>query len=179
MLSKSRMVWMDLEMTGLNVERERIIEVAALVTDENLEIIAEGPSLVVHQPSDLLAGMDDWNTRHHRASGLTEKVKASSTHEGEAEQALMAFLRQHTPKGVPLAGNSVHQDRKFLAKYMPDIDDWLHYRHVDVSTLKELVSRWYPEIYAKRPRKQGHHRAMDDIRESIEELAFYRSTVFV
>jgi len=175
---QNRLVWMDLEMTGLDVERERIIEIAVIVTEGDLSIVAEGPSLVIKQPDTLLAAMDEWNTKHHRASGLTARVKASTTTEVDAEAAVMAFLQQHTEKGAPLAGNSVHQDRRFLARFMPAIDEWLHYRHVDVSTLKELCVRWYPEVHQRRPRKTGAHRALDDLKESIEELAYYRAQIF-
>jgi oligoribonuclease len=170
---------MDLEMTGLSVERERILEVAAIVTDGQLEIIAEGPELVIHQPDEVLEAMDDWNKQHHRASGLVDRVRASRLSEAEAERRLLEFISAHAPaRTAPLAGNSVHQDRLFLARYMPALEKHLHYRNVDVSTIKELVRRWYPEQYAKRPVKKGTHRALEDIRESIEELRYYRRTVF-
>ncbi|MEM9069365.1 MAG: oligoribonuclease [Myxococcota bacterium] len=173
------LVWMDLEMTGLDPARDRIIEIAALITNSDLEIIAEGPNLIVHQPDEILDAMDEWNTKHHGASGLTERVRASTLDEESAAEAVLQFLQQHCePSAAPLAGNSVHQDRRFLRKYMPAVDDYLHYRIIDVSTLKELGSRWYPEAYAKRPQKNATHRALDDIRESIAELRFYRKAFF-
>lgn len=174
------MVWMDLEMSGLDPARERILEIATLVTDKNLEIIAEGPELVVHQPDELLLAMDAWNTKHHSGSGLVDRVKASTTSEAEAEAQTLAFLQEHVGEGkAPLAGNSVHQDRIFLAAYMPKLHGHLHYRNIDVSSVKELTKRWYPTEYDARPRKKSAHRALDDIRESIEELRYYRGAVFV
>lgn len=174
-----RLVWMDLEMTGLDPDAERIIEIAVLITDAQLEVVAEGPELVVHQSDELLAGMDAWNTKHHGESGLTAKVKASTVTDADAEAQIVAFLQEHTKKRkAPLAGNSIHQDRRFLVRYMPGLDEWLHYRNVDVSTVKELVGRWYPKAYAKRPQKNASHRAMDDIRESIAELQYYRKVAF-
>lgn len=180
MSSQDFLVWMDLEMTGLDVERERILELATIVTDSELAVVAEGPELVIHQPDALLAAMDAWNTEHHGASGLTERSRASSVTEEAAAEQTLAFLKETgvAPRSAPLAGNSIHQDRLFLARYMPTLEQHLHYRHVDVSTLKELVRRWYPETYAKRPSKRGNHRALDDIRESIEELRFYRASAF-
>ncbi|HJL15060.1 MAG TPA: oligoribonuclease [Sandaracinaceae bacterium LLY-WYZ-13_1] len=175
-----RLVWIDLEMSGLDVERERILEIATIVTDGQLEILAEGPELVVHQPDALLEAMDDWNREHHGASGLVDRVKASPIDEAEAERRTLEFIAAHVDaRTAPLAGNSVHQDRLFLAKYMPELTAHLHYRNVDVSTVKELVRRWHPEAFAARPTKKGNHRALDDIRESIEELRYYRKAVFV
>lgn len=174
------MVWMDLEMSGLDPARERILEIATLVTDKNLEIIAEGPELVVHQADELLAAMDPWNTKHHGGSGLVDRVKASTTTEAEAEAQTLAFLQEHVGEGkAPLAGNSVHQDRVFLAAYMPKLHAHLHYRNIDVTSVKELTRRWYPTEYDARPRKKSAHRALDDIRESIEELRYYREAVFL
>ncbi len=168
-----------MEMTGLDPETDRVLEIAALVTDSELEIVAEGPSLVVHQSDDVLAGMDEWNTRTHGGSGLTERVRQSTLTDAQAEAQIMAFLEEHCPpREAPLAGNSVHQDRRFLVRYMPKIDAHLHYRIVDVSTVKELGQRWYPDAYGKRPLKKGNHRALDDIKESIEELRYYRSAFF-
>lgn len=173
------LIWMDLEMTGLDPERDRIIEIATLVTDADLNIIAEGPELVVHQSDALLNGMDDWNRTHHGASGLTEQVRASSYSEEDAETETLRFLRKHSKaRTIPLAGNSIHQDRRFLVRYMPKLNNHLHYRNVDVSSVKELAVRWYPGIVQAMPRKVGGHRALDDIRESIEELKFYRAHLF-
>ena len=173
------LVWMDLEMSGLDPERDRILEIAVIITDGQLEEIAEGPHLIVKQPESLLAGMDEWNRRQHGKSGLVERVLASSVTEASAESQVLEFLQQYCgPRLVPLAGNSVHQDRRFLVRYMPRLEHYLHYRNVDVSTVKELVRRWYPDVYKKKPHKETAHRAMDDIRESIEELRYYRSHVF-
>jgi len=173
------LIWIDLEMTGLEVERERIIEIATLVTDAQLELVAEGPELVLHQPDSVLEAMDEWNRNHHGASGLTERVRASSVSEAAAERETLEFLVQHCARGAcPLAGNSVHQDRAFLARYMPELEKYVHYRNVDVSTVKELARRWYPDALAGAPEKAGEHRALDDIRESIAELRYYRSAIF-
>ena len=171
------LVWIDMEMSGLDPDACRILEIATIITDARLEIIAEGPDLVVHQPDEVLAAMDEWCTRHHGESGLTDQVRASSTGEAEAERQTLEFLARFTQAGAsPLCGNSVHQDRRFIARYMPGLDAFLHYRLVDVSTLKELSRRWYPEV--KAPSKRETHRALDDIRESIAELRFYRTAVF-
>ncbi len=179
MADDSLLVWMDLEMTGLDPNRDRILEIAALITDADLEVVAEGPNLVVHQPDALLAGMDEWNTQHHGQSGLIERVRASDLTEQDAERAIVTFLAEHcAPRTAPLTGNSVHQDRRFLRRYMPAVDAHLHYRIVDVSTVKELGRRWYPEAYVRRPPKNATHRALDDIRESIEELRYYRKAFF-
>lgn len=173
------LVWMDLEMSGLDPERERILEVAAIVTDGALDVIAEGPNLVVHQSDELLGAMDEWNTSHHGQSGLTDRVRASTLTETAAEDELLAFVAKHcNERSAPLAGNSIHHDRRFLAKYMPRLERYLHYRNVDVSTVKELVRRWYPELVEKVPKKRSTHRALDDIRESIEELRWYKKNVF-
>ncbi len=179
MADDSLLVWMDLEMTGLDPERDRILEIAALVTNGDLQVVAEGPNLVVHQPDEVLAAMDEWNTQHHGDSGLTDRVRASTLSEQEAERAVLDFLSEYCePRTAPLAGNSVHQDRRFLRRYMPSVEEFLHYRLVDVSTVKELGRRWYPESYARRPQKNATHRALDDIRESIEELRYYRKAFF-
>jgi oligoribonuclease len=175
------LVWLDMEMTGLDPDKERIIEVATILTDGNLVEIAAGPDLVIHQPDEILAAMDDWNKTHHKASGLTERVKASAVTDGDAEAQTLAFLNTHvtSPKDRPvLAGNSIHQDRRFIRRYMPRLDARLHYRMVDVSTIKELARRWFPAIIAKQPPKKDTHRALDDIRESIDELRYYRTHVF-
>jgi oligoribonuclease len=174
------LVWLDMEMTGLDPARERIIEVATILTDGQLVEIGVGPDLVIHQPDEILAGMDDWNKKHHGASGLIDRVKASSVTEGDAEAQTLEFIKQHVgAKERPvLAGNSIHQDRRFIRRYMPALDTRLHYRMVDVSTIKELARRWYPQTMTKMPSKNESHRALDDIRESIEELRFYRANLF-
>lgn len=172
-------IWIDLEMTGLNPEKDRILEMASLVTDSELKIIAEGPHLILHQSDDLLAEMDGWNREHHGRSGLIDKVRKSSVKEPEAQRLTLNFLSSHCQAGKnPLAGNSIHQDRRFIARYMPKLADFFHYRNIDVSSLKELVKRWYPELVPSIPAKTTAHRALDDIRESVEELKFYRSSVF-
>lgn len=177
--SQLHLVWMDLEMTGLQPEQDRILEIAVLVTDADLNIVAEGPELVIHQSEEQLALMDEWNRKTHGNSGLIERVRASTVTEAEAEAEVLAFLRKHVGKRVaPLAGNSIHQDRRFLAKYMTDVDAYLHYRLVDVSSLKELARRWFPETYAAVPKKSERHRALEDIRGSVEELRFYRQVLF-
>ncbi len=173
------LVWMDLEMSGLDPERERILEIATVITDGNLELIASGPELVVHQKQELLDAMDAWNKEHHTKSGLVERVQKSDVAEVQAEKQTLEFLQAYCPpRAVPLAGSSIHQDRRFLQKYMPQLESYLHYRNVDVSTVKELVRRWYPKVLASRPKKENKHRAVDDIKESIEELREYRTRVF-
>jgi oligoribonuclease len=150
-----------------------------LITDAQLEVVAEGPNLVIHQPEEVLAAMDDWNTKHHTESGLVARVRASDVDDAAAEAQVLAFVQQHVPeRAAPLAGNSIHNDRVFLHRYMPRLEAYLHYRNVDVSTVKELVRRWYPESFARRPSKKGHHRALEDIHESIEELRYYREHTF-
>ena len=172
--AKDNLIWIDLEMTGLDPEADRIIEIATLVTSSNLDILAEGPTLAVHQPEDRLAAMDEWNTRQHGQSGLVERVRASGVTEAEAEQQTLAFLKDYVPSGCsPMCGNSICQDRRFLARYMPELEAYFHYRHIDVSTLKELARRWAPEI-AGSVEKTSSHRAMDDIRDSVAELSHYR-----
>jgi oligoribonuclease len=175
------LVWMDLEMTGLEPERERIIEAATIITDGDLAIVAEGPDLVIHQPDEILAAMDAWNTKHHGESGLTARVRASAITDAQAEADILAFIDAHVPQTSRpvLAGNSIHQDRRFIRRYMPALDRRLHYRMVDVSTVKELAKRWYEGIMERRPPKNETHRALDDVRESIEELRFYRDQIFV
>jgi len=168
------LVWMDLEMTGLDPERERIIEMATLVTDAALEIVAEGPVIAIHQPESLLAAMDDWNQRHHSQSGLLERVRQSPVSETEAEAVTLAFLEAHLEAGkAPLCGNTIWQDRRFLARYMPDLEAFLHYRMIDVSSIKELVRRWRPDLMSGFS-KTNAHTALSDIRESIAELSYYR-----
>jgi oligoribonuclease len=174
------LAWIDLEMTGLDDERDVILEIAALVTDDDLNVVADGPDLVVHQPSLALEGMDKVVTKMHRVSGLTEAVGASTITLDEAGKAVLEFLRQHVPEArtVPLCGNSIATDRRFLARHLPELEAHFHYRSIDVSTVKELCRRWYPDAYQAAPIKAGHHRALDDIRESVAELAYYRSVIF-
>ncbi|ERS89516.1 oligoribonuclease [Halomonas sp. PBN3] len=173
---QQRLVWIDLEMTGLDPEKERIIEVATLVTDAELNIVAEGPVIAVRQPDALLGAMDAWCTRTHGESGLTARVKASDVDTAEAERRTLAFLREHVaPGSSPMCGNSVHQDRRFLEREMPALLAFFHYRNLDVSTLKELAKRWNPGAMAGF-QKRNVHLAMDDIKESIAELAHYRET---
>jgi len=175
------LVWLDLEMTGLDPARDVILEIATLVTDDELAIVAEGPDLVVHQPDDVLRRMDAFVREMHQRSGLLEKVRTSTVSLEEAGAATLAFIRQHVPepRTVPLAGNSIGTDRRFLAAYLPAIEEYLHYRCVDVSTIKELAKRWFPQAVKAGPTKAGAHRAMDDIRESVEELRYYRKAVFL
>jgi oligoribonuclease len=174
-------MWMDLEMTGLDPGKDVIVEIATLVTDDELNIVAEGPDLVVHQPESALAIMEPVVVEMHTKSGLLDAIRASATTLEEAGARTLAFIKEHAPEPatVPLCGNSIGTDRRFLAAYLPEIEHWLHYRSVDVSSVKELVRRWYPSIRAERPKKLGAHRALDDIRESVAELRFYRERVFV
>jgi oligoribonuclease len=172
---ESRLLWLDMEMTGLNPDTDRIIEVAMVVTDAELNVIGEAPVLVIHQPDDVLEGMDAWNRGTHGRSGLSERVKASSLDEAQAETALIAFARQFVPAGKsPMCGNSICQDRRFMARHMPALEAFFHYRNLDVSTLKELCKRWRPELLSGF-RKQQRHEALADILESIEELKYYRA----
>ncbi|XP_051973746.1 small fragment nuclease [Xyrauchen texanus] len=174
-----RMVWVDLEMTGLDIEKDEIIEMACIITDSDLNIIAEGPNLIINQPDELLDSMSDWCKEHHGESGLTKAVRDSTITLQQAEYEFLSFIRQHMPPGqCPLAGNSVHADKKFLDKYMPQFMRHLHYRIIDVSTIKELCRRWFPEEYKLAPQKKASHRALEDIQESIKELKFYRANVF-
>ncbi len=175
------LVWMDLEMTGLDHTSDVIVEIATIITDDDLEIIAEGPDLVIHQPDEALASMDQVVVDMHTKSGLLDQIKASDVTLEDAGAATLEFIKQHVPVAatVPLCGNSIGTDRRFLANYLPDIENHLHYRSIDVSSVKELVKRWYPAVDASRPRGAGSHRALDDIRESIREMAYYRDQVFV
>ena len=171
---QNNLVWLDMEMTGLNPDTDRIIEVAVVITDSKLNTVATAPVMVVHQPDEALAAMDDWNKSTHARTGLIDKVKASVLTEAGVEDRLLAFLAEHVPSRTsPLCGNSICQDRRFLARHMPRLEAYLHYRNLDVSTLKELARRWRPEI-AKGMTKQGKHEALADIHESIEELKYYR-----
>jgi oligoribonuclease len=170
----NNLIWIDMEMSGLNPDADRILEVALVVTDAHLRTVAEGPVLVVHQPDAVLDAMDVWNKSTHAKSGLIEKVKAATLSEAEAEARLIAFLAEHVPpRASPMCGNSVHQDRRFLARHMPALEAYFLYRNLDVSTLKELAKRWKPEIMAGLA-KHGKHEALADIYESIEELKYYR-----
>ncbi len=168
------LIWIDLEMTGLNVDTDRIIEMATVVTDSNLNVIAESPVFAIHQSNDLLDKMDEWNTKQHNSSGLVERVKESCITEKMAETSMLTFLKNYVPEGKsPMCGNSVWQDRRFLARYMPELEKYFHYRMIDVSTLKELALRWAPKIYGGF-QKESRHLALDDIRDSIAELKYYR-----
>lgn len=169
-----RLIWIDLEMTGLDCQSDSIIEIATIVTDTNLDIIAEGPVLAIHQPDAVLDGMDEWNTRQHNASGLVERVRASRVSAAEAEQATLAFLGRHIGANVsPMCGNSICQDRRFMAREMPALEAFFHYRNLDVSTLKILASLWAPRVLAG-VEKDSQHLALADIRDSIAELRHYR-----
>jgi oligoribonuclease len=175
------LVWMDLEMTGLDHTTDAILEIATLVTDDDLAIVAEGPDLVVHQPPEVLDRMDDFVRDMHQRSGLLDSIAESTLSLEEAGAQTLAFIKEHVPqeRSIPLCGNSIGTDRRFLARWLPDIEDYLHYRSIDVSTIKELARRWYPDLVRKAPTKQGDHRAMGDIIESLEELRFYRTAVFL
>ena len=173
----NNLIWIDMEMTGLVPDTDRIIEMAMLITDPDLNLLAEGPVLVLHQPDEVLEAMDSWNKGTHKKSGLIDKVRASRLLEAEAEAQAVAFLREHVAANVsPMCGNSICQDRRFLARWMPKLEAHFHYRNLDVSTLKELVRRWKPEVL-KGFSKEGKHEALADILESIEELKYYRKTV--
>ncbi|MBS8240624.1 oligoribonuclease [Marinobacter lipolyticus] len=178
MVDENNLVWIDLEMTGLDPEKERIIEMATIVTDSELNLVAEGPVIAIRQPDSLLDAMDEWCTRTHGESGLTQRVKESSVSERDAEQETIEFLKQYVAPGKsPLCGNSIGQDRRFLVKYMPELEGYFHYRNLDVSTIKELARRWRPDVLAG-VKKKGSHLALDDIRDSINELRHYRETFF-
>ncbi|MBL8522312.1 MAG: oligoribonuclease [Betaproteobacteria bacterium] len=171
---QNNLIWIDMEMTGLSPENDRIIEVALVVTDAQLNTIAEGPVLAVHQPDSVLDGMDAWNKSTHKKSGLIDKVKASTLNEAQVEAQMIEFLKEHVPGSTsPMCGNSICQDRRFMARSMPALEAYFHYRNLDVSTLKELAKRWKPEIMSGM-KKHGKHEALADIYESIEELKYYR-----
>lgn len=178
MANPSNLIWIDMEMTGLDPEKEKIIEIATIVTDSQLNIIAEGPVFAVHQSDELLGLMDNWNTKQHNASGLVRRVRESSITAAQAESATIEFLKQHVQQGKsPMCGNSVHQDRRFLCRYMPALESFFHYRLIDVSTIKELALRWAPRVYSGI-QKESKHLALSDIRDSIEELKYYRQHLF-
>jgi len=173
-VDESNLIWIDLEMTGLDPDKERIIEISTIVTDKDLNILAEGPMMAVSQPQSILDAMDEWCTTHHGQSGLTQRVISSQISDAQAQAETIAFLQKWVPKGKsPMCGNSIGQDRRFLVRYMPELHDYFHYRNLDVSSLKELAVRWKPQIMAGF-KKQNKHLALDDIKESIEELAYYR-----
>ncbi|HEB67358.1 MAG TPA: oligoribonuclease [Gammaproteobacteria bacterium] len=174
----NHLIWIDLEMTGLDTRNDVIIEIATVVTDSELNIVAEGPVIAIHQSEERLAGMDEWNTRQHGQSGLVQRVRESRIDEAEAERQTLDFLRQYVPaKASPMCGNSICQDRRFLARCMPDLEDYFHYRNLDVSTIKELARRWAPDVY-KGFSKESSHLALDDIKDSIDELRYYRAHFF-
>ena len=171
------LVWMDLEMTGLDPKEDTILEIATVITDGNLKVIAEGPNIVIHQSDEILDHMNDWCKQHHADSGLSDRVRASNVSLAAAEARTLDFIRQYVPEGKsPLCGNSIHQDRRFLVAYMPKLEAYLHYRNLDVSTVKELVRRWYPAL--EMPAKKEEHLALADTLESIDELRFYRKHIF-
>ena len=174
------LVWIDLEMTGLDPDTDRIVELAMIITDGQLDVLVEGPDIVISAPDDALDAMDDIVRQMHAASGLTPAIRASEVTVEQAEKMALEFVKEHVPEArlAPLAGNSVHADRAFLRRYMPELEAYVHYRNVDVSTLKELARRWHPEALAQAPKKAGGHRALADIRESIEEMRYWRRAIF-
>jgi oligoribonuclease len=177
-VNPNNLIWIDMEMTGLDPEKERIIEIATIVTDSKLNLIAEGPVFAVHQSQQLLDGMDNWNTKQHNSSGLVQRVQQSTVTEAQAEADTLAFLKKYVPAGrSPMCGNSIYQDRRFLYRYMPELEKFFHYRLIDVSTVKELAQRWAPRIYGGL-QKESKHLALSDIRDSIEELKYYREHLF-
>ena len=172
------LIWLDMEMTGLNPDTDKVLEIAMIVTDKDLNVLAEGPVIAVHQPDAVLDGMDEWCTSTHTASGLVARVKASAYDLAAAQAECLAFMQQWVPQGTsPMCRNSIGQDRRFMVRYLPEAEAYFHYRNLDVSTLKELVRRWKPELLGEF-KKQGTHLALDDIRESIAELRFYRERIF-
>lgn len=175
----SNIVWMDLEMTGLDIQKDRILEVSCLITDKDLNIVAESPTLVIRQPEGVLSSMNEWCIKHHGDSGLTEACRSSQLTTATAENVLLEFLKNNIPeKSCPLAGNSIYMDRMFLNSYMPKLNDYMHYRIIDVSSIKELCRRWNPRVFSKQPKKRLAHRSLDDIKDTIEELKFYKLNLF-
>jgi oligoribonuclease len=174
-----RLVWIDLEMTGLDIERHVIVEIACLVTDSQLELVDDGIDIVVHQDADALAGMDDFVRKMHTKSGLLPQIEAATVDLATAGAAVLEYVKRHVPPAgqAPLCGNSIGVDRRFLDRGLPELDQYLHYRSIDVSSFKELCRRWYPDVYKNRPSKKETHRALDDIRESVSELRYYRETM--
>ncbi len=181
MQHEDNLIWIDLEMTGLDPDRDRIIEIATIVTDSALNILAEGPVLAIATPEDVLSGMDEWNQKHHGQSGLLERIRTEGVPIEEAEAETLAFLQQYVPAGKsPMCGNSICQDRRFMVRGMPKLEAFFHYRNLDVSTLKELARRWAPVVYEQaQQRKRDIHLALEDIKDSIEELRFYRKHLFL
>ncbi|SQH75113.1 oligoribonuclease [Shewanella benthica] len=178
LVDANNLIWVDLEMTGLDPETDKVIEIATIVTDKELNILAEGPVIAIYQTDEQLAIMDDWNQKHHGESGLVERVRSSQYSEDDAIAMTIGFVSQYVPQGIsPMCGNSIGQDRRFMNKYMPKLEDYFHYRNIDVSTIKELTRRWKPELMDGFT-KQGTHKALVDIQESIAELQYYRAKVF-
>lgn len=178
MKKTSNLIWLDLEMTGLDITHDHILEIATIVTDAHLRILAEGPVIAVHQPPRFLKRMDEWNVKHHGRSGLVDRVRKSRINEKEAEELTLSFLKRYVPvKKSPMCGNSIYQDRKFLAKFMPKLEAYFYYRNLDVSTIKELAKRWAPEVF-RGAKKDSKHIALEDIKDSIAELAYYRERFF-
>jgi len=172
------LIWIDLEMTGLDPKTNYIIEIATVITNSSLDVIAEGPVIAIHQPDKILDGMDSWNTKQHGKSGLIDRVRVSAYHEADAERMTLDFVGRHATAGKsPMCGNSISLDRRFMIRYMPKLEKYFHYRNLDVSTLKELCARWAPDVH-KGFKKKNNHLALDDVRESIDELKYYRKHLF-